>query len=73
VLLKNVNGIIAAVKGPQTLIQSVGVGILIENSSYITLDGGGVNPSGAGIAAAMSARSTRTLAVVLTWKTATIS
>jgi hypothetical protein len=50
ILLKNINGISAAVEGPQTVIQSVGVGILIENSSYITLDGGGANPNGAGIA-----------------------
>jgi hypothetical protein len=50
ILLKNIHGITAAVQGPQTVIQSVGVGILIENSSNITLDGGGANPNGAGIA-----------------------
>jgi parallel beta-helix repeat protein len=50
ILLKNINRITAAVEGPQTVIQSVGVGILIENSSNITLDGGGANSSGAGIA-----------------------
>jgi len=49
ILLKNIKGISASVKGPQTAIQSVGVGILIENSSNITLDGGGANPNGAGI------------------------
>jgi parallel beta-helix repeat protein len=50
IVLKNINGITAAVQGSQTVIQSMGVGILIENSSNITLDGGGANPSGAGIA-----------------------
>jgi parallel beta-helix repeat protein len=50
ILLKNINGIAAAVQGPQTVIQSVGVGISIQNSRNITLDGGGANPSGAGIA-----------------------
>jgi parallel beta-helix repeat protein len=50
ILLQNINGVGAAVEGPQTLIQSVGVGILVENSSYLTLDGGGANPSGPGLA-----------------------
>jgi hypothetical protein len=50
IVLKNINGISAAVEGAQTVIQSVGAGILIENSSNITLDGGGANPRGAGIA-----------------------
>lgn len=39
----------ASVTGIQTSIQSNGVGILVENSNYVTLDGGGANPSGAGI------------------------
>jgi parallel beta-helix repeat protein len=50
ILLKNINGIAAAVQGPQTVIQSLGVGISIQNSTNIKLDGGGANPSGAGIA-----------------------
>lgn len=44
------NSISAAVTGPQTSIQSAGIGIIVENSSYVTLDGGGANPNGAGIA-----------------------
>jgi len=39
----------AAVTGTQTSIQSEGTGILVENSSFVTLDGGGESPSGAGI------------------------
>lgn len=39
----------AAVTGIQTSIQSNGVGIVVENSNYVTLDGGGANASGAGI------------------------
>ena len=39
----------ATVSGSQTSIQSNGVGILVENSNYVTLDGAGANPSGAGI------------------------
>lgn len=39
----------AAVSGPQTSILSNGIGILVENSSYVLLDGGGANPSGPGI------------------------
>lgn len=49
IVLNNVNSVAASIQGPQTLIQSVGVGILIENSSHVTIDGGGANPSGAGI------------------------
>lgn len=41
--------ILAAVTGIQTSIQSNGIGIVVENSNYVTLDGGGANPSGAGI------------------------
>ncbi|HKW34182.1 MAG TPA: right-handed parallel beta-helix repeat-containing protein [Candidatus Acidoferrum sp.] len=40
----------AAVTGVQTSIQSNGVGIVVENSSFVTLDGGGANPNGPGIA-----------------------
>ena len=40
----------AAVSGIQTSIQSNGVGILVENSNYVTLDGGGANAGGPGIA-----------------------
>ena len=43
------NTISAAVTGPQTSIQSAGIGIVVENSNYVTLDGGGANPNGAGI------------------------
>ena len=43
--------IVAEVTGVQTSIQTVGVGITVENSSYVTLDGGGANPKGPGIAA----------------------
>ena len=39
----------ATVSGVQTSIQTNGVGIVVENSSYVTLDGGGANASGAGI------------------------
>jgi parallel beta-helix repeat protein len=40
----------AAVSGIQTSIQSNGVGIVVENSNYVTLDGGGANAGGPGIA-----------------------
>jgi parallel beta-helix repeat protein len=40
----------AAVSGIQTSIQSNGIGIVVENSNYVTLDGGGANASGPGIA-----------------------
>jgi parallel beta-helix repeat protein len=43
------NTISAAVTGPQTSIQSAGIGIVVANSSFVTLDGGGANPNGAGI------------------------
>lgn len=39
----------AAVTGPQTSIQSNGIGIVVENSSFVTLDGANANPNGAGI------------------------
>jgi parallel beta-helix repeat protein len=41
--------IVARVTGTQTSIQSLGVGILVENSSYLALDGGGANVNGAGV------------------------
>jgi parallel beta-helix repeat protein len=41
--------IVAEVTGGQTSIQTVGVGITIENSSYVTLDGGGANPNAPGV------------------------
>jgi len=54
VVLQNINPggiqvILAAVTGKQTSIQSAGVGILVSNSSYVTLDGQGETPSGPGI------------------------
>lgn len=39
----------AAVKGAQTSIQSNGIGIVVQNSSFVTLDGGNANPNAAGI------------------------
>src|SRR5215472_7708761 len=39
----------AAVTGAQTSIQSEGIGIVVQNSSFVTLDGDGANPGGAGI------------------------
>jgi parallel beta-helix repeat protein len=54
IALQNINptgtqNIVAEVKGTQTSIQSANIGILVEFSSYVTLDGGGENPNGAGI------------------------
>ena len=43
------NTISAAVIGSQTSIQSAGIGIVVEDSNFVTLDGGGANPNGAGI------------------------
>jgi parallel beta-helix repeat protein len=45
----------AAITGTQTSIESAGIGIVVENSSFITLDGGGSSPSGAGIAGPVGA------------------
>ena len=45
----------AAVTGTLTSIQSAGIGIVVENSSFVTLDGGGSNPGGAGIGMAAGA------------------
>lgn len=39
----------AAVTGAQTSIQSNGIGIVVKNSSFVTLGGGNANPNGAGI------------------------
>lgn len=41
--------IVAKVYGVQTSIQTNNVGILVENSNYITLDGAGANPGGRGV------------------------
>ena len=56
IVLDNINPggiptISATVDGVQTSIQSAQVGILVENSTYVTLDGGGANPGGPGVAA----------------------
>lgn len=44
-----VQSISASVYGKQMSIQTNNVGILVENSSYVTLDGAGENPGGPGI------------------------
>jgi parallel beta-helix repeat protein len=54
VLLNHINppgrdAISASVQGTQTSIQSNGIGVVVENSSFVMLDGGNANPSGAGI------------------------
>jgi parallel beta-helix repeat protein len=54
IVLKNINpagsrSIVAQVKGAETTINSGEVGIVVESSNYVTLDGGGANPNGAGI------------------------
>jgi len=41
--------IVALVYGVQTSIQTNNVGILVENSNFVTLDGAGENPKGPGI------------------------
>jgi parallel beta-helix repeat protein len=46
---KGIQSIVAAVQGAQTSIQTANVGIVVESSHYVTLDGGGENPNGAGI------------------------
>jgi parallel beta-helix repeat protein len=43
------NTISAAVSGTNTSIQHTGIGIVVENSNFVTLDGGGANPNGPGI------------------------
>jgi parallel beta-helix repeat protein len=57
IVLRNINpagtrSIVAQVKGAQTSINSAEVGIVVESSNYVTLDGGGANTNGAGISAA---------------------
>ncbi len=42
--------IVAKVFGVQTSIQTNNVGVLVENSNYVTLNGAGENPNGPGIA-----------------------
>jgi hypothetical protein len=49
IVLNNVSGPVASVSGSQTSIQTVGTGILVENSKNVTLDGGGANANGPGI------------------------
>jgi hypothetical protein len=54
IVLKNINasgspGIAASVFGQQTSIQTNRVGIRVQNSSYVTLDGAGENPKGPGV------------------------
>jgi len=54
ILLNHINPsgspkISAQVTGTQTSIQSNGIGIVVENSNFVTLDGGNANPNGAGI------------------------
>jgi parallel beta-helix repeat protein len=41
--------IVAEVLGTQTSIQTNNIGILVENSRSVTLDGGGANPNGLGV------------------------
>lgn len=47
--LSNINVSVAKVTGIQTSIQTTGTGILVENSSNVTLDGGGANKKGPGV------------------------
>jgi hypothetical protein len=50
IVLNHINAQIGAqVKGIQTSIQTNNVGILVENSANVVLDGGGANPKGLGI------------------------
>jgi hypothetical protein len=46
------NTISAVVTGTQTSIQGAGIGIVVENSSFVILDGGGANDGGPGIGVA---------------------
>ena len=46
------NNVSASVTGAQTSIQSSGIGIIVENSYFVTLDGSGANANGAGIGSA---------------------
>jgi parallel beta-helix repeat protein len=49
IVLRNINGLAAKVSGAKTSIQTTSIGILVQNSSSVTLDGGGANPKGPGI------------------------
>jgi parallel beta-helix repeat protein len=50
IVLQNISPVIAAeVTGANTSIQTTSIGILVENSSGVILDGGGTNPRGPGI------------------------
>jgi len=54
IVLRNVNpagaqGITATVGGAQTSIQTTGIGITVQGSSYVTLDGAGASTQGPGI------------------------
>jgi hypothetical protein len=54
IALRNINpagtkSIVAEVQGKQTSITQAEVGIVVESSNYVTLDGGGANPNGPGI------------------------
>jgi parallel beta-helix repeat protein len=56
IVLRNINpagtpNIVAQVKGAQSTITQTEVGIIVESSNYVTLDGGGANPNGPGIVA----------------------
>jgi parallel beta-helix repeat protein len=56
IVLANVNAsgvqtIAASVTGTGTSVQTNDVGIVVLNSSWVTLDGGGANPKGPGVAA----------------------
>jgi hypothetical protein len=41
--------VVAKVYGAQTSIQTNNLGVLVENSNYVTLDGAGENPNGQGV------------------------
>ena len=41
--------VVAKVYGSQTSIQNNSVGVLVENSNYVTLDGAGASPNGQGV------------------------
>ena len=49
IVLQNIKTSKATVSGSGTSVQTTGIGIVVENSSGVTLDGGGANPNGPGI------------------------
>lgn len=49
IVLRNINGISAAVTGKQTSIQTTEIGVSVLNSSNVVLNGGGDNAKGPGI------------------------